>query len=146
MNRTNRSGPQLGVLLSVAGLCRSKRTTFLLAAIVAALVLAAPANANYRVGISEQDARVFSQPAWQALKLKRVRYVVAWDYYKDPGQVAETTTFMNTAQQFNQDVLVMFTAHRGCWNGALLEAQRVPRAFDERLQDRGPDVPARLPS
>ena len=38
---------------------------------------------------------MFDQPAWQALKLKRVRYVVAWDYYKDPGQVAETTAFMN---------------------------------------------------
>ena len=47
------------------------------------------------MGISEQDARVFDQPAWQALKLKRVRYVVSWDYYKDPGQVAETTAFMN---------------------------------------------------
>ena len=94
-----------------------KRTTFLLAAIVAALVLAAPANANYRVGISEQDARVFDQPAWQALKLKRVRYVVSWDYYKDPGQVAETTAFMNAARARNQDVLVMFTARRGCWNG-----------------------------
>ncbi len=105
-----------------------KRTTFLLAAIVAALVLAAPANANYRVGISEQDARVFSQPAWQALKLKRTRYVVAWDYYKDPGQVAETTTFMNTAKQFNQDVLVMFTAHRGCWNGRSYSKRSVCRA------------------
>ncbi len=74
-----------------------KRTTFLLAAIVAALVFATPANANYRVGISEQDARVFDQPAWQALKLKRVRYVVAWDYYKDPGHTAEVTSFMNLA-------------------------------------------------
>ena len=70
------------------------------------LSCAAPASANYRVGISEQDARVFDQPAWQALKLKRVRYVVAWDYYKDPGQVAETTTFMNARRA---------RATRTCW-------------------------------
>ena len=58
---------------------------------------------------------MFDQPAWQALKLKRVRYVVAWDWYKDPGQVNEVTTFMNRAEAADQDVLVMFTAKRGCY-------------------------------
>ncbi len=51
--------------------------------------MCAPASANYRVGLSEQNAAVFSQPAWQALKLKRIRYILAWDYAKDPGQKAE---------------------------------------------------------
>ena len=64
------------------------RTTILLAAL-AALVLCAPASANYRVGLSEQDARIFDQPAWQALKLKRVRYIVPWDFYKDATACAE---------------------------------------------------------
>jgi hypothetical protein len=109
-----------------------KRTTFLLAAIVAALVLAAPANANYRVGISEQDARVFDQPAWQALKLKRVRYVIPWDYYKDAGQTAEADLFMRLADQRNQDVLVMFTARRGCWNGKRYSRSKVCRAPSTR--------------
>jgi hypothetical protein len=89
------------------------RTTLLAA--LAALVLAAPANANYRVGISEQSPVMFDQPAWQALKLKRVRYVVAWDWYRDGGQVAEVTAFMNRARAAKQDVLVMFTAKRGCY-------------------------------
>jgi hypothetical protein len=93
---------------------QSKTTTLLLAAL-AALVLCAPASANYRVGISEQDARVFDQPAWQALKLKRVRYVVPWDYYKSPSQVANTAGFMNAARAAKQDVLVMFTARTGCY-------------------------------
>ena len=64
------------------------RTTIVLAAL-AALVLCAPASANYRVGLCEQNAAVFNQPAWQALKLKRVRYIVPWDYYKDAGDQAE---------------------------------------------------------
>jgi hypothetical protein len=87
--------------------------TILLAAL-AALVLCVPASANYRVGISEQDARTFDQPLWQGLKLKRVRYVVPWDFYKGDG-AAEATTFMNAARAHNQDVLVMFTARRGCY-------------------------------
>src|SRR4051812_47522059 len=91
------------------------RTTLVVAAFLAALATCAPASANYRVGLSEQDARVFSQPAWQALKLKRVRYIVPWDYYKDPGQVAEVANYMNAAHAAKQDVLVMFTAKRGCY-------------------------------
>ncbi len=84
-------------------------------AALAALVLCAPASANYRVGLSEQDARVFSQPAWQALKLKRVRYILSWDYYKDPAQVQQAAEFLDSAHAAKQDVLVMFTAHRGCY-------------------------------
>ena len=88
-------------------------TTILLAAL-AALVLAVPASANYRVGISEQDARTFDQPLWQNLGLKRVRYIVPWDYYKGDG-AAEAASFLNAARAKNQDVLVMFTARRGCY-------------------------------
>ena len=92
------------------------RTTLLLAAL-AALVLCAPASANYRVGLSEQNAAVFDQPAWQDLHLKRIRYVVPWDYYKTDFAKAEADQFLNLARAHNQDVLLMFSAHRGCWNG-----------------------------
>ena len=84
-------------------------------AALAALIVAAPASANYRVGLSEQSPALFSQPAWQSLKLKRVRYIIAWDYYKDPGQVAEAASFLNTAHAAKQDVLVSFSARRGCY-------------------------------
>ncbi len=84
---------------------------------LAAMMLAVPtaASANYRVGLSEQSPALFSQPAWQSLKLKRVRYIVAWDYYKDPGQVAEADGFLNAAHAAGQDVLVAFSARRGCY-------------------------------
>jgi Glycosyl hydrolase catalytic core len=86
-------------------------------AALAAVILAVPtaASANYRVGLSEQNPALFSQPAWQSLKLKRVRYIVAWDYYKDPGQVAEANGFLNAAHAAGQDVLVAFSARRGCY-------------------------------
>jgi hypothetical protein len=101
--------------------------TFLLAAL-AALVLSAPASANYRVGISEQDPAMFSQSAWHALKLKRVRYIVAWDFYKTPGGVGETANFMNAARANKQEVLVMFTAHRGCYVRGKYSKRSVCRA------------------
>jgi|tagenome__1003787_1003787.scaffolds.fasta_scaffold20817931_2 hypothetical protein len=87
----------------------------LLMAALAALVLCAPASANYRVGLSEQSAATFDQPLWQGLKLKRVRYIVPWDFYK--GEDAATvSTFMNSARAHRQEVLVMFTARRGCYS------------------------------
>jgi hypothetical protein len=103
------------------------RTTLVVAALTA-LALCAPASANYRVGLSEQDARVFSQPAWKALKLKRVRYILAWDYYKNAGQAQETAAFLDTARAAKQDVLVMFTAHRGCWVKSRYSKKKACRA------------------
>ena len=90
--------------------------------------MCAPASANYRVGLSEQDARVFSQPAWQALELKRVRYIVPWDYAKEPAQAAEMNNFLAAARAANQDVLLMFTARRGCWNGRTYSKSKACKA------------------
>jgi hypothetical protein len=103
------------------------RTTLVVAAL-AALAMCAPASANYRVGLSEQDARVFSQPAWQSLGLKRVRYIVPWDYAKEPSQAAEVNGFLAAARAANQDVLLMFTARRGCWNGRTYSKSKACKA------------------
>ena len=86
-------------------------------AALAAVILAVPtaASANYRVGMSEQSAAMFSQPAWQALKLKRVRYIVPWDWYKNAGQTAEVNGYLSAAHAAGQDVLVAFSARRGCY-------------------------------
>jgi Glycosyl hydrolase catalytic core len=84
-------------------------------AVLSALLLAAPASANFRVGLSEQNPQMFSEPAWQALHLKRVRYIVPWDWYKSRGQRSEVEFFMGTAHLFNQDVLATFTADRSCY-------------------------------
>ncbi len=99
-----------------------------LAALVLALGTAMPASANYRVGLSEQDAQLFSQPAWQALKLKRVRYIVPYDFYRDPGQSAEVANFMNAAHAAKQEVLVMFSAKRGCYSGGKYSKSSACRA------------------
>jgi hypothetical protein len=110
--------------------------------LVLLLVAAGPADARYRVGISEQDPAMFSDPAWQSLGLKRVRYVVPWDWATN-GQ-AYVDAFMTTARARGQDVLVTFAAHRGCFDGrrySRSSACRAPgasayrtavRTFDDR--------------
>ncbi len=97
-------------------------------AALAALILAVPASANYRVGLSEQSPALFSQPAWQSLKLKRVRYIVPWDYYKDAGQHGEVSAFLSAAHAANQDVLVAFTARRGCYTNGKYSKSSACRA------------------
>jgi Glycosyl hydrolase catalytic core len=99
-----------------------------LLAVLAALVLAAPASANYRVGISEQQPTIFSQPLWQSLHLKRVRYIVAYDWYKDPAEVPEVTNYLNAAHAAKQEVLVMFQAKRGCYANGHYSRSKACRA------------------
>jgi hypothetical protein len=87
----------------------------LLAALMS-LVVAAPASAKYRVGLGEQNPQMFSNDSWQSMKLKRVRYLVPWDYAKHRGQRDEVNYYMTLAHQAKQDVLVTFTARRGCYS------------------------------
>jgi len=99
-------GPLLPALVAV-GAC---------VAVLLSLVVAAPAGAKYRVGLGEQKPQMFDAPSWQSLKLKRVRYLVPWDYAKHRGQRDEVDFFMFRARQARQDVLVTFTARRGCYS------------------------------
>jgi hypothetical protein len=86
-----------------------------IAALVAALVAVPAAQAKVRVGLSEQNPAMFDQSNWTQLKLKRVRYILPWDYYKSASEHAEVTAFMNASRAKRQDVLVTFSAHRGCF-------------------------------
>jgi hypothetical protein len=84
-------------------------------ALMAALVAVPAAQAKVRVGLSEQSPAMFAQKNWSQLKLKRVRYILPWDYFKSAGQHAEVTAFMDAARAKKQDVLVTFSARRGCF-------------------------------
>jgi len=95
--------------------------------VVASLVAAGHADAKYRVGVGEYSPAMFSSPAWQSLKLKLVRYVVPWDW-ATTGQQAEVEAFMTAARARGQDVLVTFTAHRGCFDGRRYSPSSVCRA------------------
>ena len=87
-------------------------------ALLAAALFTAPAQAAYRVGLSEQHASLFFDARWQALELQRVRYLVPWDWDREGYQVGEIDAYMNAAHANGQEVLVTFNAARGCWNGS----------------------------
>ena len=119
----------------------------LIALVLAVLVLPGPARAGYRIGISEQNRAMFASPAWQRLGLVRTRYLVAWDW-EATGQQAEIDAYMRAARAAGQDVLVTFTAHRGCFNGrrygrepyCRAPSARAFRAAFRRFDDRYPWV------
>jgi hypothetical protein len=112
-------------------ICRSLRV----ALVAALLVGTSPAEAKYRVGIGEQDSVMFSNPAWQSLRLKHVRYIVPWDWART-GQQAEVAAFMNAARAHRQAVLVTFAAHRGCFDGRRYSRSRACRAPSTRAYRR----------
>jgi hypothetical protein len=101
-------------------------------AVLSALLLAAPASANFRVGLSEQNPAVFDSPAWQSLKLKKIRYIVPWDWYKNAGQNAQVAFFMQQAQLHQQDVLLSFTANRSCYHNGRYRHTKACRAPSQK--------------
>jgi hypothetical protein len=99
-----------------------------LAVLLAAFVAAPAAQAKPRVGLSEQNPALFSQASWQKLKLKRVRYIVSWDYAKQGFERAEVAGFLDAAHAAGQDVLVEFNARRGCFTGKRYKKTKACRA------------------
>jgi hypothetical protein len=98
------------------------------AALLVALLAAPPgAEGAYRMGIGEQVPPMFASPAWQSLHLRLTRYIVAWDW-QQTGQQADVAAYMDAARAHGQDVLVTFTAHRGCFDGVRYSRAPVCRA------------------
>jgi Glycosyl hydrolase catalytic core len=98
--------------------------------LLAVLLVAPAAEAKYRVGLGEQNVTMFDSPRWQGLKLKRVRYIVPWDWQRSAR--GEVEAFMNRARAARQDVLATFTASRGCWNGRRYSKRKSCRAPSAR--------------
>ena len=99
-----------------------------IAALLAVLVAVPAAQAKVRVGLSEQNPTMFDQSNWQKLKLKRVRYIVSWDYAKYDFERAEVSRFMNAARIHRQEVLVTFNSHRGCFANNKYKKSKVCKA------------------
>jgi hypothetical protein len=102
-------------------------------ALLVALGVGAPAQAAYVVGVGDQSVQIFEESAFKRLNLKRVRYIVPWDWSKSDAQVQEIATYMNAARASKMDVLVTFTASRGCFNG---------RTYSRRSSCRAPSANA----
>ena len=76
-----------------------------------------------------------------------MRYLVPWDYAKHRGQRDEVDHYMARARAARQDVLVTFTARRGCFSAARAvrdeKACRAPSASAYRKAFRAFDANSR---
>jgi putative glycosyl hydrolase len=111
-------------------------------ALLAALFVAPTAEAKYTVGLGEQSASMFDSARWQSLGLKRVRYIVHWNWNRSAGDRAAVTAYMNRARAAGQQVLVAFSAARGCYvNGHYRKTSRcrAPSAAKYRASFRAFD-------
>jgi hypothetical protein len=97
-------------------------------ALLLCAIFVAPAQANFKVGIADQDVEMFDNPNFQALEVKRIRYLVPYDWYRRSFQVAEIRAFMNRANTDGAEVLVHFTARRGCYRNGRYSRSRKCKA------------------
>jgi hypothetical protein len=75
------------------------------------LLVAAPAADAVRrpvIGIGEQKVGMFSDPRWQRLDLRHVRYIAPWDALKDPRQRELLDAWMAAARKSGARVLLGF--------------------------------------
>jgi hypothetical protein len=119
--------------------------TALIAAVAAALAalaaLPAVAPAEYdekkarydqEVGFGDQSVRIFDDPSFQRLAVKRTRLVVPWNVMDQPDELARATAYVRRAQQDEGLVLLHLTdATRGVEAGPLPSRGRYEDALEE---------------
>jgi Glycosyl hydrolase catalytic core len=117
-------------------------------ALLIGVLFAAPAQANFRVGMADQDVRMFDDAHYEKLNIKRVRYLVPIDWYKHDFQDAEVTGFLSRAGTAGTEVLVHFTAKRGCYTNGRYKGSKkckapsvkqYKKAF-KRFREEFPDI------
>jgi hypothetical protein len=107
-----------------------KRKTIVAALVSCAAVAAsaAPARADFEVGMADQDFRMFEDARYQKLDIDKVRFLVPYDWFKKQGNEDEVKAFMERAVASDTDVLVHFTARRGCYNNGKYSKRKVCKA------------------
>lgn len=78
--------------------------------LVLAAVLAVPASAsakvNVAVGVGDQSAKMFADPSYKALGLKKTRYFIHWDAARNPTELAKADAFVRAANASGVKVLM----------------------------------------
>ena len=107
-----------------------KRKTIAAALVSCAAVAAsaAPAQADFTVGMADQDFRMFESSRFEKLGIDNVRFLVPYDWFKKQGNEDEVKAFMERAAASDTDVLVHFTARRGCYNNGKYSKRKVCKA------------------
>lgn len=85
-----------------------RRVLSLLLAAVAVLAIPASASAavNVAVGIGDQSAKMFDNPNYKALGIKKVRYFIHWDAAEKPSELAKAVAYLTAARDAGAKPLV----------------------------------------
>lgn len=83
---------------------------------------------RYQVGIGEQSPVMFGDRAYKPLGLKRVRYIVPWDWGRKRYKRDEIKAYMRAARGAKAAVLVHFSAALNCYDGKRYSRARRCRA------------------
>ena len=84
----------------------------LLTVALTASVVAVPATADakYKIGISDQLARTFTNPLYAPLNLSLARYITPWDVMSRPVDKAKLIEWITAAEAAHQRIVVAFQA------------------------------------
>lgn len=66
----------------------------------------ASARTNVAVGLGDQNAAMFSAPAYKALELKKTRYFIGWNAASKPAQLRRADAFVRAARRARVKVLM----------------------------------------
>src|SRR4051812_48889312 len=85
---------------------------FLLTLALTASVAAVPATADakYKIGISDQLARTFTNPLYAPLNLSLARYITPWDVMSRTVDKGKLIEWITAAEAAHQRIVIAFQA------------------------------------
>src|SRR5688500_2751388 len=89
-----------------------RRLLLPLALLAAALALPSSASAAYTLGVSDQQARVFSSPLFKPLKFRAARYIAPYDVMSSPADEARLREWIAGARRQNVRILLSLEKSR----------------------------------
>jgi hypothetical protein len=105
------------------------------------LILAAPAAARPAiVGIGDQNAPMFSDPAFRALGVEHARLALAWNWNRDPYTLARTDEWMAAATAAGVRPFVAFNRDWSAGGHKRLPSMRAYRRSFRAFRARYPHV------
>jgi hypothetical protein len=116
----------------------SAATAVFLAALVATPASLGASQPKYKtaVGIGDQSAKIFADPSFQKLKVKKVRYFIPWNAMTRKSEVAKADSFVFQARKASARVLMHISTHDIRNKRGKLPSQKAYRSNVQRLIKR----------
>jgi hypothetical protein len=116
------------------------RPVVALASLLLVCLLAPAASAKVLVGVGDQQPKSYSDAKLRALKLYSARYVISWDWYKEPWMIHEADQWMAAVRAAKLRPMLVFNRNwRRSGQYQVPSMKEYLKSF-ELLRARYPDV------